>query len=66
MKIGLTYDLRADYLAAGYTEEEKLQIAREHLLVPQIENHGLSTDQVTITDDTILEVILTRVPTKLV
>ena len=41
----------------GYTEEEKLQIAREHLLVPQIENHGLTTEQVSITDDAVLEVI---------
>ncbi|MGA7874109.1 MAG: endopeptidase La [Desulfoferrobacter sp.] len=41
----------------GYTEEEKLEIARDHLLVPQIENHGLTTDQVTITDEAILEVV---------
>ena len=28
MKIGLTYDLRADYLAAGYTEEETAEFDR--------------------------------------
>lgn len=41
----------------GYTEEEKLQIARSHLLQPQIENHGLSSEQVTISDEAIVEII---------
>ncbi|MCK8603569.1 endopeptidase La [Desulfoferrobacter suflitae] len=41
----------------GYTEEEKLQIARDHLLLPQISNHGLTTEQVSITDAAILEII---------
>ncbi|NLJ26715.1 endopeptidase La [Desulforhabdus amnigena] len=41
----------------GYTEEEKLQIARKFLVVRQIENHGLKTDQVIIPDETILEII---------
>ncbi|MDY0039741.1 MAG: endopeptidase La, partial [Desulforhabdus sp.] len=41
----------------GYTEEEKLQIARNHLLLPQLENHGLSQDNLTITDQAILEII---------
>ena len=27
---------------AGYTEEEKLQIAREHLVAKQLANHGLT------------------------
>ena len=29
---------------AGYTEEEKLQIARDHLVARQIANHGLTPD----------------------
>jgi ATP-dependent Lon protease len=34
----------------GYTEEEKLAIAREHLVQKQIANHGLTPAQLTITD----------------
>src|SRR6187431_3184701 len=34
----------------GYTEEEKLAIAKEHLIAKQIVNHGLRVDQVTFTD----------------
>ena len=41
----------------GYTEEEKLAIAREHLLLKQITNHGLSAEQLTITDDALRSVI---------
>ncbi len=35
----------------GYTEEEKLAIARDHLVQKQISNHGLSSEQLVITDD---------------
>ena len=28
MRIGITYDLRADYLAAGYSEEETAEFDR--------------------------------------
>ena len=35
---------------AGYTEEEKMRIAREHLVERQVTNHGLTTEQVTFTD----------------
>jgi ATP-dependent Lon protease len=31
----------------GYTEEEKLKIAREHLVQKQVTNHGLAADQAT-------------------
>ena len=31
----------------GYTEEEKLKIAREHLVQKQVTNHGLGADQAT-------------------
>jgi ATP-dependent Lon protease len=34
----------------GYTEEEKLKIAREHLVQKQVTNHGLGADQVTFTE----------------
>jgi ATP-dependent Lon protease len=35
---------------AGYTEEEKLRIATEHLIAKQIANHGLTTDHVEFED----------------
>jgi ATP-dependent Lon protease len=41
----------------GYTEEEKLQIAREHLVAKQIANHGLTGAQVTFTDEAIRTLI---------
>ncbi len=34
----------------GYTEEEKLAIARDHLVAKQVQNHGLTTKAVTFTD----------------
>jgi ATP-dependent Lon protease len=34
----------------GYTEEEKLAIARDHLVQKQIRNHGLTPEQFAITD----------------
>ena len=33
----------------GYTEEEKLAIAREHLVAKQVKNHGLTPEQFTFT-----------------
>ena len=41
----------------GYTEEEKLVIAREHLLQKQITNHGLTSAQLAITDAALAMVI---------
>ena len=41
----------------GYTEEEKLQIATEHLVERQVENHGLTAEQITFTDDALRAVI---------
>jgi ATP-dependent Lon protease len=41
----------------GYTEEEKLAIAREHLVQKQITNHGLTPEQISITDDALRLVI---------
>ena len=42
---------------AGYTEEEKLQIATEHLVARQVENHGLTAEKITFTDDALRAVI---------
>jgi ATP-dependent Lon protease len=42
---------------AGYTEEEKLQIAKSYLVPRQIEENGLRPEQLTLTDDAIREVI---------
>ena len=41
----------------GYTEEEKLAIAREHLVQKQVTNHGLTPEQLTIADDALRTVI---------
>ncbi len=38
---------------AGYTEEEKLKIAVEHLIAKQIGNHGLTAEQVDFTEPAI-------------
>jgi len=42
---------------SGYTEMEKLGIAKKHLIPELLENHGLLAEQVTFSDDSILEVI---------
>jgi ATP-dependent Lon protease len=42
---------------AGYTEEEKLKIANEHLVSKQIRNHGLTPEQMEFTDAAIRAVI---------
>jgi hypothetical protein len=42
---------------SGYTEREKVEIAKRHLIAKQCENTGIDTEKVTITDDGILEVI---------
>jgi ATP-dependent Lon protease len=42
---------------AGYTEEEKLQIATDHLVDKQVTNHGLTPDYITFTDDALRQVI---------
>src|SRR5829696_3518557 len=35
----------------GYTEQEKVQIAKRHLIPKQIESHGLKDGELTLTDD---------------
>jgi ATP-dependent Lon protease len=42
----------------GYTEEEKLQIARRYLLKRQWEANGLTADQVTLSDEALRRVIV--------
>ena len=42
---------------SGYTENEKLNIAKKHLVPELLENHGLDATHVTVTDDTILGTI---------
>lgn len=41
----------------GYTEQEKLQIARRYLVRRQLEANGLKTEQVTVGDDTLRAII---------
>src|SRR5215217_6821401 len=41
----------------GYTEEEKLKIACEHLVEKQVTNHGLTGEQLTFSDDALRCVI---------
>ncbi len=41
----------------GYTEDEKLQIARGYLLPRQVERNGLREDEVTVDDDALRSVI---------
>jgi len=42
---------------AGYTEDEKLEIGKRHLLPKALENHGLSNKEMVINDEAILDVI---------
>jgi len=42
---------------AGYTEEEKLSIATDHLVEKQVLNHGLTADYIRFTPDAIRQVI---------
>ncbi len=42
---------------SSYTDEEKLQIAKNHLLPKQLKKHGLNKNMLRITDDAIREVI---------
>jgi len=42
---------------AGYIEEEKLQIAKNHLVTKQLKMHGMKPEELIIPDDTILELI---------
>ncbi|MPZ42056.1 MAG: endopeptidase La [Betaproteobacteria bacterium] len=41
----------------GYTQEEKLQIARRYLVKRQMESNGLAPEQVTLSDETVRAII---------
>ncbi|HIC58421.1 MAG TPA: endopeptidase La, partial [Acidobacteria bacterium] len=41
----------------GYTEDEKAVIANEHLIARQIDNHGLSSEQIAFTEDALRFVV---------
>jgi len=42
---------------SSYTEQEKFQIARRHLIAKQLKAHGINDKQFTITDDSIFYII---------
>ena len=41
---------------AGYTEEEKLEIAKRHILPKQVVEHGLTDEQIEFTDEAVLSI----------
>jgi len=41
----------------GYLEYDKIEIAKRHIIPKQLENHGLSSKDVTVTDDAIRMII---------
>lgn len=41
---------------AGYTEEEKLQIAKRHIVPKQVTEHGLKEEHILFTDDALLRI----------
>ncbi len=41
----------------GYTEDEKIEICRQHLIPKQIENHGLKKNEISISDDALRDLI---------
>lgn len=42
---------------AGYTEEEKLEIAKRHLMLKQIKENGLSNDHIEFVDEALLKIV---------
>ena len=42
---------------AGYTEEEKVHIARQYLIPRQLDEHGLTADQVIVDDDAVRRMV---------
>ncbi len=42
---------------AGYTEDEKSEIAKQHLTEKQVKNHGLKKGEFELTDEALLEMI---------
>ncbi|MCV6595683.1 MAG: endopeptidase La [Mangrovicoccus sp.] len=44
---------------AGYTEDEKREIAKQHLIAKQVKNHGLRKTEFSLDDDALTEMIRT-------
>ncbi len=44
---------------AGYTEDEKREIARQHLIEKQVKNHGLKTGEFEVSDAVLQEIVRT-------
>lgn len=44
---------------AGYTEDEKSEIAKQHLISKQVKNHGLKAKEFELTDDALHSIIRT-------
>ena len=44
---------------AGYTEDEKREIAKQHLVDKQVKNHGLKSKEFELTDEALAEIIRT-------
>nr|WP_319251429.1 endopeptidase La [uncultured Celeribacter sp.] len=42
---------------SGYTEEEKSEIAKQHLIPKQIKNHGLKAKEFSVSDGAVMDVI---------
>ncbi|OUS34231.1 endopeptidase La [Rhodobacterales bacterium 56_14_T64] len=42
---------------SGYTEDEKREIAKQHLVSKQVKNHGLKTKEFELTDDALTKII---------
>jgi ATP-dependent Lon protease len=42
---------------AGYTEDEKAEIAKQHLIAKQVKNHGLKKGEFELTDEALMEMI---------
>lgn len=51
------YDRMEIIEMSGYTPEEKLQIAKKHLIGKQLKAHGISDDRLSFTDDGIEKII---------
>jgi ATP-dependent Lon protease len=41
----------------GYTDDEKVTIAKDHLIERQLERNGLSSDEVSVTDDALRSIV---------
>ncbi|MFY0691976.1 MAG: endopeptidase La [Paracoccaceae bacterium] len=44
---------------AGYTEDEKSEIAKQHLIDKQVKNHGLKKGEFALSDEALLEIVRT-------